>query len=368
MRFTCDREQILSAINKAEKAVPAKSTVQVMEGLLIEAEYGKVTLTGNDLSISIKSSFAADVEKEGKIVMNARMFSDIIRKTGGETVTFSVGEKKHTTILSGASVFEITGMETEEFPDVPEFETGEHIQLSCDTFKSMIKQTLFSASKDESRPILTGVLFKCENKQLSMVALDGHRLAIRREQVENLPALPDFVVPFKTLNELLKILEDDETIEIYPAKRFILFVFGDTKLYSRVIEGEYPNFERIIAVENSIKCKSDVRALLNTFERVSPITVVETVKSPVKINLTENEMVIDCTTLAGSVHDEMQIEKIYGENIEIGFNNRYLLDAFSCADTDEVFLEFSSPLSPIVITPVEGDSFVYIILPVRIKN
>lgn len=358
----------MSAINKVEKAVPPKSTIPVMEGILLEGMGNKVVLTGNDLSISIKSSIDAQVDEDGKIVMNARMFSDIIRRTGEESVSFSTNEKGSTTIVSGPSVFEIAGFPPDEFPDVPDFETDACITLPCDLFKSMVKQTLFATSKDENRPILTGVLFQIEGSQLSLVALDGHRLAIRREEVSGLPQRDDFVVPYKTLNELLKIVGDEGDIEILPSRRFILFSFDQTQLYSRMIEGEFPNFERIIAVENSFKCKSSVRRLLNTFERVSPITVSETVKSPVKIHIANNHMTIDCATLAGRVHDEMEVDTLYGDEIEIGFNNRYLLDAFSAADTDEIFIELSTPLSPMVVTPAKGSSFLYIILPVRIKN
>ena len=368
MRFTCLQEDLLNGISKAEKAVSSKSILPVMEGLLVEASGDQITLTGNDLELSIEATFPATIEKEGKIVLNCRMFADIIRKTGSSEIHFEVGEKNITTIISGPSVFEIAGIEANEFPETPDFDIDQKITIESEVLKSMIRQTIFATSKGEHRQILTGELFKVQNNTLSLVALDGYRLAIRKEPLLESADIKDFVVPAKTLSELLKILDDEGNVDIYPSERFIMFQFEDCKMVSRVIEGEFTNYDKIISVESPIKCKGDVKKLLDTFERVSPIIVNETVKSPVKINIFEDNIIIDCVTLAGRVHDETSIEKLYGDNLEIGFNNKYLLDAFGACNANEVFIEFSTSLSPAVISPVEGDKFLYIILPVRLKK
>ena len=368
MKFTCDRADILAAVNKAEKAVAAKSTLPVMEGILVNVTSDEVILTGNDLEIAIEASFKAEITKTGKIVLNCRMFSEIIRKTGGDTVSFEASENMLVTITSGFSVFEIAGLDANEFPSAAEFDIDKKISIESSKLKAMIRQTIFATSKGEFRQILTGELFKIEGDVLNVVALDGHRLAIRREKLIDASYKENFVVPFKTLNEILKIIDDEGVTDIYPSKKNIMFEFGGCKLYSRVIDGEFLNYDKIIAVECPIKMKADIRKIKGTFERVSPIIYNETVKSPVRINVEDDKIIIDCVTLSGKIHDEVNITKLYGDNLEIGFTNQYLLDAFGACEDNEVFLEFSTPLSPIVITPIENDKFLYIILPVRLKK
>ncbi len=368
MKFTCNRDDLLDAITKAEKAVAAKSVIAVMEGILIETGHGEVKLTGNDLSLAIEATFPADIEESGRIVLNSRMFSEIIRKTGDINIHFWAQENEKVTITSGFSVFEIAGLAADEFPSVTNFEVDKKIKISCHTLRSMIKQTIFATSKDEKNPILTGILFKPEGERLSLVAVDKFRFAIRRENVTESDVTEQFVVPFKTLSELLKILGDEGDVEIYPSDNFILFVLDDCKIYSRAIEGEYIKYEHILETKNTIRCKAKNSSLLNTFERVSPLINMETIKSPVKIKIEGDHLIIDCATLSGKVHDELVVEKLIGEDLEIGFNNRYLLDAFSAIETDEIYVEFSTPQSPIKIIPTEGDRFVYLILPVLLKR
>ncbi len=369
MKFKCKRQDILSAVSKAEKAVVAKSSIPVMEGLLIDITKEGVIITGNDLEIAIEAFFEAEVFETGTIVLNARMFSDIIRKTGGEEVLFEVGEKMNVKIVSGMSVFEISGLDPLEFPQATDFSREGKITIECAVLKQMIRQTYFAASKSDFRQVLTGELFKVDDYgYLTIVALDGHRLALRKEKLIYFDKLNDFVLPYNTLNELLKIVGDEGNIDIYPSEKYIMFEFENCKIFSRVIKGQYIDYERIIAVESPVKLKANIKKMKYTFERVSPIIYNETVKSPVKINLTDDKIIIDCVTLTGKVHDETPIEKLYGENLEIGFTNQYLLDAFNACDDDEAYLEFSTPLSPVVITPLEGDRYIYIILPVKLKK
>ncbi len=369
MKFTCNREELLDAINKAEKAVAPKSPIPVMEGILLETAGRGIKLTGNDASLAIEAEVVADVEKDGKIVLNSRMFSEIIRKTGDSNILFESDDKYKVKITSGFSVFEIAGMDYEEFPAINRFDISEKVVIENEKLRSMIKQTIFATSKDEKTPILTGVLFKVEEEgKLSLIAVDKTRFAIRREEYIECDLTKNFVVPFKTLNELLKILDGEGNVSIYPARNFILFEMDGCKIYSRSIEGEFVKYEHILQSKNSIVCKAKTSKLLNTFERVSPLLNFESIKSPVKIRLDGDNLIIDCQTLAGKVHDEMNIEKISGDDLEIGFNNKFLLDAFSAVDTEEIYIEFSTPQTPIKITPINGNKFVYLILPVLLKR
>ena len=368
IKFSCKREDIVSAVSKAEKAVPPKSSLPVMEGILINALKDCIILTGNDLEIAIEAKFDADVAECGKIVLNCRMFSDIIRKTGGDTVNFETNEKNVAKITSGLSVFEISGINADEFPDPFDFEINSSIVMETSILKSMIRQTIFATSKSEFRQTLTGELFRVIDDTLNVVALDNHRIAIRKEKFIRNDGVTKFVVPFKTLNEFLKIAGDEGEVEIFPSKRFLMFEFGGCKLISRVIDGEYINYDKIIEVQSSTKVRADIRKMRDTFNRVQPIIFNEKVKSPVKLNLSGGIITIDCATLTGKVHDETNVDVLYGDDLEIGFTNQYLVDAFSACDDDEVFLEFSTPLSPLVITPLEGDKFLYVILPVRLRK
>lgn len=368
MKFRCLRNDILSAIQKAEKAVAVNSTLPVMEGLLIETIGNEVCITGNDLEIAIEASFEAEITEGGKIVLNARMFGDIVRRSGGEFIVFESDEKFITTITSGQSVFQISGLNADEYPSSFDIDADKKIVIECEKLKAMVKQTLFAVAKSEAKPILTGELFSVKDGVLNIVALDGFRLAIRKEPVIEALGIKDFVVPFKTLNELLKVLGENGEVEIYPADRFVMFEFDNCRLISRMLEGEYINYQKFIQTQSPVKCKGQVRKLRDTFERVSPIISGQKVKSPVKININDDNIVIDCETLTGKVHDETAIEKLYGENLEIGFTNQFLLDVFNSCDTEEVFVEFSTPLSPMVVTPLDGDRFFYIILPIRLKK
>lgn len=368
MKFSCNREELLDAINKAEKAVAPKSPIPVMEGILLETSGMGIKLTGNDASLAIEAEVRADVETDGKIVLNSRMFSEIIRKTGDSSIIFESDEQYKVKITSGFSVFEIAGMDYEEFPTVNRFDISESVTIESVKLRSMIKQTIFATSKDEKTPVLTGILFKVEEGQLSLIAVDKTRFAIRREEYIECDLTKNFIVPFKTLNELLKILGDEGNVTIHPARNFILFSMDGCKIYSRSIEGEFVKYEHILESKNSIICKAKTSKLLNTFERVSPLLNFESIKSPVKIRLSGDTLIIDCQTLAGKVHDEMNIEKLSGDDLEIGFNNKFLLDAFSAVDSEEIYVEFSTPQTPIKITPTKGNKFVYLILPVLLKR
>lgn len=369
MKFTCNREDLLNAINRAEKAVAAKPLVQVMEGLLIETGLREVKITGNDLTLAIEATFDANIEESGRLVVNARMFSEIIRKTGDSVISFSASKENYKIkITSGLSVFEIAGLEPDEFPAVNTFDVNTKIKIECETLRSMIKQTIFATSKDEKIPVLTGILFKPEGDLLSLIAVDKFRFAIRREKFLECDVENQFVVPFKTLSELLKILTDEGEVEIYPARNFILFSFDNCKIYSRSIEGEYIKYEHILNIQNSIRLKAKSAKLLHTFERVSPLINMETIKSPVKIKLEGDNLIIDCVTLSGKVHDELTVEKMCGGDLEIGFNNHFLLDAFGAVGDDEVILEFSTPQSPIKMMPSQGDQFLYLVQPVILKK
>lgn len=368
MKFTCNREELLNAINKAEKAAATKSVSDVMEGMLLEAQAGLVRVTGNDLVLAVEATLDAEVEQDGKIVLNTKMFSEIIRKTGDSTISFESDEKYRVKITSGFSVFEIAGMDYEEFPMVNNFEVNQCLKMENEVLRSMIKQTIFATSKDEKIPVLTGVLFKPEEDFISLIAVDKYRFAIRKERFVSNTVEKNFIVPFKTLNELLKILDDEGVIEIYPTRNFILFKMNNCKIFSRSIEGEYVKYEHILETKNTILCKAKTHKFLRTFERVSPLLSFETIKSPVKIRLEGDNLIIDCQTLAGKVHDEMTVEKLRGDDLEIGFNNKYLLDAFSAIDVEEIYVEFSTPQTPIKITPIEGDNFMYLILPVLLKK
>jgi len=369
MKFTCEKHLLLNAVSTASRAAAVKSAVVALEGLLLEASNDKVTISGYDLKTGIIASFAADVIKEGSVVLSARLFGEIVRRLPEEIVTVAVGDNLLTNISAGASRFDIMGTPADDYPELPSTETTQVITIRQGTLKSMITQTNFAVSDNEARPIHTGTLFEAENGVLTMVAVDGYRLALRREELDSAPTeKQSFVVPGTALSEVEKILADGEdTAEICLGLKHITFRFGETILISRRLEGEFLNYRKSVPMTGKYDVVCDRKALITAIERVSLI-ISDKLKSPVKCTFGDGIVSLLSTTPIGRACDECAMSG-NGENLVIGFNNKYLLDALKAAPSDEVMLRLTSGVSPCLLLPTDGgESFLYMVLPVRLKN
>lgn len=367
MKFTCEKALLQEAIAVTSWAVSAKSSIPTLEGLLIEAE-DTLKITGYNLETGIQTSIDSTILEKGSVVINAKILSDIIRLFPDDIVTVSVSETMTVLLLCGNAKYEIIGLAATEFPNLPEVESEYSLNLPQNMLKSMISQTIFAISTNDNKPIHTGSLFEVEDNLLNVVSVDGFRLAVRTEQIQNTSVNDhfSFVVPGHTLKEIVKIMDDvDDEIQISLGKKHITFQINNTMIISRILEGEFLNYKNAIPKTCAFTTSVHVRDMITSLERVS-ILINERIKNPVRCNFTENSIQFSCSTPLGKSQDECPLLSP-SEPLEIGFNNRYLLDALKACPDDDVLIELNTHLSPILIKPLEGNSYLYLILPVRLK-
>jgi DNA polymerase-3 subunit beta len=367
MKFSCEKSLLAGAINTASRAAAAKSAVPSLEGLLIEAN-DDVTITGYDLKTGIRSSLPADVAQKGSLVINAKLFGDIVRKLPDDIVTITVNDNFLAEIKCGMSEFSIMGMNASDYPDLPNVDYQNSIFVKEKDLKAMIAETNFAVSDNEARPIHTGALFELSSEVLTVVAVDGYRLALRRERVSKAEVgEAEFVVPGSALSEVERIAGDaDEDIKISVGSKHIMFTIGSNVLVSRRLEGEFLNYKNSIPNTSKYSIEANRKSLIDSIERVSLI-ISDKFKSPVRCTFNDDIMTFSTSTTLGKAYDECEV-KGDGEGLEIGFNNRYILDALKAAPADNVRLQLSTGISPCVIVPTDQNkNFLYMILPVRLR-
>ena len=368
MKFTCEKTKLVSAISVAIRTVAPKSAIAALEGIHVRAGED-LQLTGFNLDTGITVRVNADISECGECIMPARLFFDIVRKMPDDDITISVDEGLKVSIRSGIASFTIMATDAEDYPELPDVQFTNGIPIPQNALRELIGGTIFAVSQNQARPILTGCLIEVEDRAINMVAVDGFRLARRSYHTpESTGRLLKFVVPADALCEVEKILTDtDENAVFTLGPKHILFEMGDATLVCRILEGEFLDWRRVIPDYNPIRLCADVGSLTNTIERVSLI-VSEKIKSPVRCLFSQNSADFRTVTTVGSAHDVCSVAGD-GKELEIGFNCRYLLDALKAVPTDEVMLELSNQLSPIILSPCEGAEydFSYMVLPVRLK-
>lgn len=366
MKFTCEKALLVSAISVAGRTVSPKSNIPCLEGILLRAGIG-VQLTGFNLETGITVKVAASVTEAGLCVMPARLFFDIIRKMPDEEVTVEVDSNLQVSIRGGASSFNITAMDAEDYPDLPDVNSEKGVAIPQSAMREMIGGTIFSVSENQARPIHTGCLMEVKDDGITMVAVDSFRLARRTwHSEESIGREMKFVVPATGLREVEKLMSDvDDPVVFTLGDKHILFEVGDATLVCRILEGEFIDWRRVVPTDNSIILTANVAELMNSIERISLI-VSEKIKSPVRCLFTENMADFKTVNTIGTAHDVCSVSG-NGKELEIGFNCRYLLDALRAVPSTEVTLELKNGLSPIVFTPVdEKQDFSYMVLPVRL--
>lgn len=367
MRIICEQEVLSEAVGTVSRAVSSRSSMPVLEGVYIKAsEDGKLRLCGNDMEIGIEATIDAEVMQPGEIVINAKMLTGIVRSIAAGKVSIETNEKNQTLIKSGSAKFEIAGISAEEFPDLPIVDAEYSISIPSDILRDMIAKTGFAVAVTDNNPILTGCLLEIEHSGLTMVALDGFRMAICKTEMENDFEEKSMIIPQKSLAELGRIIGDtDEDIHINATSRNAIFTFDNYKMVTRLIEGSYINYHNVIPKDYAIETECSTAQLLESIQRVSLIILNDVVKSPVRFNLGDGNINISCSTAAGNVDDNIPVN-LTDAALEIGFYNRYLLEALRVVDSEEIMLKFNTPVSPLVITPTDGDNFLYLILPLRL--
>lgn len=367
LKFSCEKVILLNAVNTASRTVASKSSIPALEGLLLEGS-DVLTLSGYNMQTGIRTSLDADIRESGRIVLSARLFGDIIRRMPDDVIVFTADEKYLVTLTCADARFEILGLPADDYPELPEVDDEYRMVIRQGTLKSMINETGFAVSTNESRPIHTGSLFEVEEDNLTVVSVDGFRLALRHEKLEKMEGGAfRFVAPGSALSEVEKICENsDEQIAVIQGKRHLLFQTGSTQLICRRLEGEFLDYKNAIPRNNPIRVEIEKRSMMESLDRVS-VVISEKLKSPVRCQFESGYVILSAKTGNGEAKDVCAI-KGEGNELEIGFNNRYLMDALRYAPCDALMMELNTGISPCVLTPADGsDSFIYMVLPVRLK-
>ena len=366
MKFSCEKYLLQAACSIASRAAASKSPIPALEGLQISAE-DKLYVKGYDLKKGIVTGIEADIAQRGVVVVGARLFGEMIRRLPDGIVTVSSDEKDNISVKCGKSQFNILGISAEDYPELPSFDTLNSIRLPQRILKDMINKTIFAVSTDEVRPIYTGTLFEVEEKRLTLVSVDGYRLARRTEELaDSRLESCTFVVPGSTLSDVEKICsEEDGDVSISVGSRHISFEIGDTVVVSRRLEGEFLNYRRSIPETFKYEIKVDRAEFMASIDRVSLI-VSEKNSSPVRMTVGDGTIDCLCVTPIGRAEDVCTCEG-NGEGLLIGFNDRYMKDALKAAGKDELKLCINSAASPCIIRAADGsEDFTYMVLPVRL--
>lgn len=368
MRFTCEKSMLVTGLNIAGRTVAQKSSLSVIEGILCKAGHG-LSLTGYNMETAITYQIEAEVSDPGECILPAKLFGDIVRRLPEGPVTVVVDESFKVSIRAGYASFTISAESADDYPELPDVNAGRPIQIPQNKLKELISGTIFAVSENQGRPIHTGVKFEVGNDSITTIAVDGFRLARRtyHPQEETAREL-SFVVPSPGLKEVEKILSDVEDMASFTlGPKHILFQIGSATLVCRLLEGEFLDWRKVVPTNCPVKLVAHVGDLASSVERVGLI-VSEKYKSPVRCVFSHNELLMRTSTTIGAAEDKCAIAGD-GKELEIGFNVRYLADALRVIPSEEVTLELTNGLSPIVLTPVDDKfDFSYMVLPVRIKN
>ncbi|MED4071576.1 DNA polymerase III subunit beta [Priestia endophytica] len=376
MKFSIQKDYLVQSVQDVMKAISSRTTIPILTGIKIVVSDEGVTLTGSDSDVSIESfipkededKHIVDVEKEGSIVLPARFFSEIVKKLPKETVEIEVQNNFSTVIRSGKAEFNLNGLDAEEYPQLPQIEEENMFSVPTDLIKNMIRQTVFAVSTSETRPILTGVNWKLENGELTCIATDSHRLALRKAKLETTNQEKySIVIPGKSLNEFSKILDDSsELVDIVITENQVLFKTKHLLFFSRLLDGNYPDTSRLIPDDSKTDVVLNVKEFLQSIDRAS-LLAREGRNNVVKLS-TMPEGIIEISSNSpeiGKVSEEVQSKSVDGEDLKISFSAKYMLDALKALEGSEIKINFTGAMRPFVIRTLDDDSMLQLILPVR---
>jgi DNA polymerase-3 subunit beta len=372
MKFECEQAAISEALNIVSRAVPQKSPIAALEGVRLFVEGGVLELTGYDLEMGIKTKVEVASDGGGEFVLNAKLFCEIIRKMPQGKISITVDEDLKAFIRGNNVEYNIIALSSEEYPSLPDCDEGEKLVFSQSLLKNMINQTIYAVAVADNKPILTGELFDIESGVFNLVAIDGFRLAVRKEAISDGKKY-HFVVKSKTLSEIAKLLKDgakeddgNEELSLLLSKKHIIFEINKFTVISRLLEGEFHNYKGSVPSSYQTEIVINSKDIIESLERCS-LLINDKTKGPVKCLFSDGAAKINCSTALGKLSDEFPIQ-IDGPSVEIGFNCRYLLEAVKATESDRVKMQLNGSLSPMKIVPLEGDDYVFLVLPVRLKN
>ncbi len=368
MKLTANKDNLSHGVQVVQRAVSNKNPLPVLSGILLKLEKGKLFFSATDLEMGIECSVPVDMIEEGGVVVPSKYFGEIVRKLPDSKIILSVNkENNNTSIKYGQSELNLLGLALEDFPILPSVDSESILFIKQDIFKTMIKQVSFSISTDDNRPVFTGILIEIDNGSIKLVATDTHRLAYRSSNIENidLDMKKSIIIPGKTLNELNRIMNGEgEELKIAFGDNQIVFEMPGIRFISRLIEGQFPNYKQVIPQGCKSKIKVKTKDLLEATERAS--LLAKEGANVIKLNISADKIIINSNSPEiGKIEEQINIE-LEGEESEIAFNSKYLLDVLKVIDVEEILLELTGSLSPGIIKPVEGEDYIYLILPIRV--
>lgn len=364
MKLVCSKSSLLNGVQIVSKAVPNKTTMSILECILIDATGGEIKLTANDMELGIETIIEGEIVEKGMIALDAKIFLDIVRKLPDSDIMIETDSSFKATITCEKAKFNIIGKSGDDFSYLPTVEKNDCVIVSQFTLKEVIRQTIFSIADNDNNKLMTGELFDINGSELKVVSLDGHRISIRKIQMKNSYEPKKVVVPGKTLSEISKILpgDADKDVNIYFTQKQVLFEFDNTVVVSRLIEGEYFKIDQMLSSDYETKVKINKREFLDCIDRAT-LLVKEGDKKPIIINITDGSMELKINSIIGSMNEDIDIEKS-GKDMMIGFNPKFLIDALRVIDDEEIDIYLVNPKAPCFIRD-EEQKYIYLILPVN---
>lgn len=364
MHIICDKSKLIEGMNIVMKAIPGKTTMMILECVVIEVKDNQIKLIANDLQLGIETLIDGEIKQEGSVAVGAKVFFEIIRKLPSDNVSITVDEDYHMNISCGKAKFNIMAKATDEFPYLPNIVKDKNVNISQFTLKDIIRQTVFSISDNENAKVMTGELFEIHDSELKVVSLDGHRISIRKVKLNQSYDDVSVIIPGKTLIEISKIINGgmDDEVSIFFTDKHVLFEFEDTIVLSRLIEGEYYKIDKMLSTDYETKVTVNKREMLECIDR-STLLLKESDKKPVIIDIKDDSMGFNMNSSIGSMNEEISAIK-EGKDILIGFNPRFLMDALRVIDEEEITIYMINPKAPCFIRDKE-ESYIYLILPVN---
>lgn len=366
MKIICNQKILTNKIGISQKAINGKTTLDLLKGILLCAKNGQLKLTGYDLEIGIETYAQVEVIKEGSIVVNAKLFGDIIRKLPDSFIEIETDEDNNVYINCANSRFKIKGNSAKDFPRLPEVNKNDLYNIPQDLLKNMIKQTVFAISQDHTKPVLMGELLEISDGNISLVAIDGYRLAVRSCKIDNIFNSDKVIIPGKALIDVNSLLSTEYDVKVGFDDKNAIFVINDTKIITRLLDGEFVDYKRLLPREYNTKVKLNTKELLNSIERASLLSLSEK-NNLIKLSIRDNALAITSNTDKGNVYEEVSLD-LEGDYLDIAFNSRYFLEGLKNIDSEEIYIEFTTNVNPCIIKPADGVDYTYLLLPVRIAS
>lgn len=365
MKISIARGELLEALSVVSRGLSSRTTLPILSGIHIATRNDRVVFQATDLEVSIKTSCMAKVEQPGESVLPGKLLTDVVRSLPEAAVTIDTSVANTASVVCGQSSFSLKTLSPEDYPRFPEVDAEQTVSIPSETFSHVVHQVSRSVSRDETRPILTGILVVVEAGTLKMVATDSYRLCVREVELQGVSNEIELVVPGKAMEDVAKLIGSSETVSLGVAENQVIFTFSETTFVSRRIEGAFPNYRQLLPKEHTTRAVIDRGEFLEAVKRVSLMAQHNT-PLRVKVSVTDHTMTLSAATQdIGDASEDLQVTP-KGEDVEIAFNHTYLLDGISVAEDETIALEVTSPLKPGVLRPTEGEGFTYLLMPVRL--